>query len=259
MNSTNPNPNENASSPGLSRRTALSLIGGATAAVSLVGIGGKAVFEKVGLSLSETTGQPLVPPPCVVKPQQTEGPYFVDEQLKRFDIRADPSDGSVKEGVPLHLNFQVSQLQGDTCTPLPNAIVDIWHCDARGVYSGVQDRSFDTRGKSFLRGYQLTDANGMAQFLTIFPGWYQGRATHIHFKIRTDASEEAYEFTSQIYFDDTLNEQIHNQPPYAAQGRSTLKNDRDSIFRRGGEELLLALTQEEDGYAGTFEIGLQLS
>jgi protocatechuate 3,4-dioxygenase beta subunit len=199
-------------------------------------------------------------PTCVVKPQQTEGPYFVDEKLNRSDIRSDPSDGSVKQGIPLRLVFHVSQIDGSSCIPLTGATVDLWHCDALGVYSDVTDPSFSTVGKKFLRGYQVTDTNGTVQFVTIYPGWYPGRTVHIHFKIRSDStSQRSYEFTSQLYFDDFLTEQIHAQPPYAAKGQRTQKNERDGIFRGGGEQLMLQLTKDVQGYVGTFDIGLQIT
>jgi len=199
-------------------------------------------------------------PSCVVKPQQTEGPYFVDEKLNRSDIRSDPSDNSIKQGVPLGLVFQVSRIDGSSCAPLMDAIVDIWHCDAMGVYSDATDRSFNTVGKKFLRGYQVTDANGTVEFVTIYPGWYPGRTVHIHFKIRTNsASEQSYEFTSQLYFDDALTDQIHAQRPYAAKGQRTLKNDRDGIFQGGGEQLMLQLAKEAKGYVGRLNIGRQMA
>lgn len=198
-------------------------------------------------------------PPCIVRPEQMEGPYFVDERLHRSDLRSDPSDGSVKEGLPLQFVVRVHQFRDNACTPLANAMVDIWHCDAVGVYSDVQDDSFDTRGKKFLRGYQMTDAAGTATFLTIYPGWYPGRTVHIHFKIRTEpASRRGYEFTSQIYFDDALTDEVFAHPPYRAEGRRT-RNRQDGIFEDGGEQLMLPLTKESAGYAGTFDIGLQLS
>jgi protocatechuate 3,4-dioxygenase beta subunit len=201
-------------------------------------------------------------PPCIVRPEQTEGPYFVDERLNRSDIRSDPADGSVKDGVPLQLTLRVYELRDKDCKPLPGAMVDIWHCDALGVYSDVEDMNdlFNTSGKKFLRGYQLTDTSGAAQFVTIYPGWYEGRAVHIHFKIRTHPeSRRGYEFTSQIYFDDALSDQIYTQAPYVTKGPGRLVNRRDRLFQDGGEQLMLAVTKTETGYAGTFDIGLQLT
>jgi protocatechuate 3,4-dioxygenase beta subunit len=185
----------------------------------------------------------------------TEGPYFVDEKLNRSDVRSDPSDGSARPGIPLRLAFRVSQLGSAACAPLAGALVDIWHCDALGVYSDVEQ----AKGKKFLRGYQVTDANGLAQFTTIYPGWYQGRATHIHFKIRNDpASQPGFEFTSQLFFDDALNDRVYTQPPYAARGPNTMRNAQDGIYQGGGDQLLLQPAQDADGYAAAFDIGLQM-
>jgi protocatechuate 3,4-dioxygenase beta subunit len=180
--------------------------------------------------------------------------------LNRSDIRSDPSDGSVKEGAPLHLVFNVSQLEGSSCTALSGAMVDIWHCDAMGIYSDVQDPSFDTTGQKFLRGFQLTDANGRAEFTTIFPGWYQGRTVHIHFKIRTtNSSQQSYDFTSQLYFDDSLTDEVHAQAPYASKGQRTLRNSGDGIYRNGGDQLTLPAVEDGKGYSATFDIGLQMT
>ena len=130
----------------------------------------------------------IAAPACVVRPQQTEGPYFVDARLLRADIRSEPSGGPVIEGVPVRLAFQVSRIAGNGCTPLAGAVVDLWQCDAQGRYSDVRDSMADTRGLKFLRGYQVTEADGAARFVTIYPGWYPGRTVHIHFKIRTAAA-----------------------------------------------------------------------
>src|SRR5207244_2699335 len=100
-------------------------------------------------------------------------------------IRSDPSDGSVKPGAPLRLALRVSRLTAGSCAPLPGAMVDVWHCDALGAYSDVSDPGGSTVGKKFLRGYQVTDAEGLVRFTTIYPGAYPGRAVHIHFKIRS--------------------------------------------------------------------------
>jgi len=198
-------------------------------------------------------------PSCVVRPEQTEGPYFVDERLHRSDIRSDPTDGRVSPGTPLALTLLVSRLNAGDCQPLAGAQVDIWHCDALGVYSDVQDPDFTTIGQKFLRGYQVTDARGEARFVTVYPGWYPGRTVHLHFKIRTaPVAKRSFEFTSQLYFDDELTDRVHAAPPYAAKGPRIARNQHDWIFRRGGDQLMLAPNATADGYAATFAIGLQL-
>ena len=107
-------------------------------------------------------------PSCVVVPELTEGPYYVDEGLDRSDIRVDTSTGSPVDGTTLRLDWVVSMVDGDACAPLEGVLVDVWHCDAQGVYSDVQG----SEGHDFLRGYQHTDANGTATITTIYPGWY---------------------------------------------------------------------------------------
>ena len=195
-------------------------------------------------------------PDCVVRPELTEGPYFVDEKINRSDIRSNPADGAVRPGVPLTLAFALSQVGTGACVPLQGAQIDVWHCDATGVYSDVQGSS----GTKFLRGYQLTDAQGRAQFTTIYPGWYQGRAVHIHFKIRTkDTTGAAYEFTSQFFFDDTLSDTVFKQAPYSTHTNRDTRNANDGIFAGGGNQLVLKLIPSGDGYTTTFPIGLDLS
>jgi protocatechuate 3,4-dioxygenase beta subunit len=238
----------------LTRREVLSFMGGTTA-VSLLGCL-RGQFASV--TAARVIAQTVTMPACVVKPQQTEGPYFIDERLNRSDIRSDPSDNSVKQGLPLRLVFQVSQISNNTCTPLKDAMIDVWHCDAEGVYSDVSDRRFNTIGKKFLRGYRVTSANGTAEFMTIYPGWYPGRTVHIHFKIRTNSvTQQGYEFTSQLYFNDAITDQVHTQAPYAAKGQRTQRNNQDGIFRGGGEQLLLQLAKVAEGYEGKFRIGLE--
>jgi protocatechuate 3,4-dioxygenase beta subunit len=199
-------------------------------------------------------------PACVARPAQTEGPYFVDRMLARSDIRSDPSSGAVKEGVPLALTIAVSSIGAGKCTPLAGAHVDIWQCDAAGVYSGVEDPGFNTVGKSFLRGYQLTDQGGEAGFRTIYPGWYPGRAVHIHFKIRTDpAASQGHEFTSQIYFDEKVNDRVFGRMPYSAKTGRRDRNADDRFFTSGGDQLLVTPRAAGDGYEARFDVGLQLS
>jgi protocatechuate 3,4-dioxygenase beta subunit len=203
--------------------------------------------------------RPATRPACIVTPQQTEGPYFSDLKLNRSDIRADPADRSVKPGAPLALTLRVHKIAGERCVPLPDAIVDIWHCDAEGAYSDAKDSTADTRGRQFLRGYQVTDADGMVRFNTIYPGAYPGRAVHVHFKVRTRPERgPATEFTSQLYFPDSVTERVHAKPPYARLGRAHAKNRADGLFRQGGQSLMLDIETQAEGYAGSFDIGLVL-
>jgi protocatechuate 3,4-dioxygenase beta subunit len=253
----------------LSRREVLKLLG-ATGLAMLVGCGpdGSATEQATSTAAPAATSVPAQAtattaaeaaaiPACVVRPELTEGPYFVDERLNRSDIRSDPSTGDIRAGLPLALTFAVSQINNGTCTPFPEAIVDIWHCDAAGAYSGVSDAGFDTTGQQWLRGYQVTDENGLAQFTSIFPGWYSGRTVHIHFKIRTGFDEaNSYEFTSQLFFDKALADEVYAQEPYAAKGEQDTLNSTDGIF---SDELLLAATLNDAGVAATFDIALDLS
>jgi protocatechuate 3,4-dioxygenase beta subunit len=157
--------------------------------------------------------------------------------------------------VPLALSFVVSQVGTGSCQPLKDAMIDVWHCDASGVYSDVQG----SVGTKFLRGYQMSDANGKAAFTTIYPGWYQGRAVHIHFKIRRPtANSQIYDFTSQLFFDEALTKQIYAQQPYALHGLPDTSNGADGIYQGGGSQLLISPAKSGDGYAVTFSIGLDL-
>ena len=190
-------------------------------------------------------------PACVVRPEVTEGPYYVDEDLVRSDIRSDPSTGTVREGTPLALTFNVSKISNGSCTAFEGATVDIWHCDAAGQYSDVSDRGFNTKGQKWLRGSQVTDASGQATFTTIYPGWYAGRAVHIHYKVHPDTSKV---FTSQLFFDQALSEQVFAQAPYAGKGKPDTLNSTDSIYQ---DLMLLTVTKTDQGYAATFDIGVQ--
>ena len=173
----------------------------------------------------------------------------------------------------MHLKLHVYDIDNDndsdsvsSCTPLSDAKVDIWHANSQGVYSGIQDAG--TGEKNFLRGYQITNANGTVQFTTIYPGWYEGRAIHIHVKVRTfDGSNETLEWTSQFYLNNYINERIHTQPPYSKHGPIDMTNEEDFIYKGPssdglvkaniGQHLMLKLNgNEQQGYTGTFNIGV---
>jgi protocatechuate 3,4-dioxygenase beta subunit len=231
-----------------SRRAMLCALGGA--GTLLVG------HRALGQAAAAMT--PARPPACLLTPEQTEGPYFVDERLERTDVRRDPANGSIKPGALLALELRISSVDGARCAPVGGAMVDVWHCDAAGIYSDVDDMRVHSKGSAFLRGFQVTDANGRVRFTTIYPGSYPGRAVHIHFKVRTKASRNV-EFTSQLYFDDALTDRVHAKPPYQASAERRTRNARDGLYRRGGRELQLDVVSTDEGYAAVYEAGIAIA
>ena len=170
---------------------------------------------------------------CTLTAEQTEGPYYFDVDKIRNDVRED------REGTELRLAIRVRD--AESCEGLRNAVVEIWHADAGGVYSG-----FDAgAGEDFLRGAQVTDTDGIVEFTTVYPGWYVGRTPHIHAKVHVD---NATALTTQLYFDDPISSAVYDSgSPYQGdEGRVT--NDADMIF---DESLLLDLSEEGGGYLGT--------
>jgi protocatechuate 3,4-dioxygenase beta subunit len=223
------------------------------------GATGTATAGTPAAAATGTPGSTAAIPGCVVRPEMTVGPYFVDGQLNLSDLRSEPGDGSVKDGVPLELNVRVLRVSGNACMPLQGATVDVWHCDALGVYSGVSDPGFNTTGQKWLRGYQETNAEGIAAFKTIYPGWYRGRTIHIHFKIRARNAGSSYEFTSQWYMPENINDRVLAAEPYSNKPGRDTTNAADSIYRQGGEQLLLGLQGDLTGYRTTFDIALDFS
>ena len=283
----------------LSRREAMGLLG-LSGLVLLVGCGGGsgAVTSTTGTSATGTTGVTSAGAAAetsgatttsaasgttttsggttlnlVATPAVTEGPFFVDENLNRSDLIAGSARASVANGTPLALKVTVYTLSGSAATPLSGAHVDIWHADAIGTYSdeasgGIQ--SENTKGQTWLRGYQVTDATGAASFNTIYPGWYQGRAVHIHFKVRaySASSQVTREFTSQLFTDDTLSDTALSVAPYNTRGTRQVRNANDSVYSAKeadgttvGSHLMLTLAKNASGtgYAGAFNIALVLT
>jgi protocatechuate 3,4-dioxygenase beta subunit len=194
---------------------------------------GRQVSAGAGATATAIASAPVATllPACVVAPELTVGPYYLDVDLGRSDIRTKTADNVAVEGATLTLHWIVAQADGSACRPMEGVVVDVWHCDALGAYSGV----FGNAG-NFLRGFQRTDADGRASFTTIYPGWYQGRAVHIHFKIRTDPDASAgFEFTSQLFFDDDFSKGVYATGVYARKARRTSQTrpTRSSIRAAG--------------------------
>jgi protocatechuate 3,4-dioxygenase beta subunit len=233
----------------VTRRQAVGAAGAAAAAMLLAKVtGADRLLGAAGDAQAATTS-------CVLIPAKTEGPYFVDEKLNRSDIRTDPSDGTTQAGVPLNLTMVVVRADS-SCAPVQGAVVDIWHANAGGKYSDIAGEG--TQGEKYLRGLQASDANGAASFTTIFPGWYAGRAVHVHFKVRVfSGSTTTYEFNSQLFFDPALTSEVYATSAYSARGTPSTSNGADNIYGSDGAKLLVALTANASGgYDGTFVIGL---
>lgn len=240
---TTPQATTRAATAAFSRRQVLGLIG-ATGAAALVG-DRRAARSAIS---------------CAASPAETIGPYFVEEGLDRSDITVDPSDGSTQTGVPLRLDLSVLRTDAD-CAPAAGVQIDVWHCNALGVYS--DEAANGTSGKKFLRGFQTTDTNGAVSFTTVYPGWYSGRTIHVHFRVRAfDGAATTFDFVSQLYFDDAVSDQVMATAPYDSRGARNTTNATDSIFNGSdangdGNDLLLVLTDDGDGgWVGTFSIGV---
>jgi hypothetical protein len=180
---------------------------------------------------------------CVLTPELTEGPYYVSGEKVRRDI----TEG--RPGVRLVLALTV--VDASTCKPVKGAAVDIWHCDALGVYSGVQGNT-----GTFMRGIQRTGANGLARFTTVYPGWYQGRAVHIHVKVHIGGSVV---HTGQLFFDDAVTDAAYRQAPYSTRGPRDVRDSNDSIYRNGGSKSLLRVAKSGSGYLGSITMGVHRS
>jgi protocatechuate 3,4-dioxygenase beta subunit len=158
---------------------------------------------------------------CLLAPEQTEGPFYADIGLERRDI----TEGLA--GQPLRLGIRVVD---EDCAALPGAMVDVWHCDVDGDYSAFSDGAGSTddagEGTTFLRGSQVADADGIVEFATNYPGWYQGRTVHIHTKVRINDAEV---LTTQLYFPDDVSDEVFTEEPYAGRGERDTRNEDDAI------------------------------
>lgn len=178
----------------------------------------------------------------MLAPEQTQGPYYVPGAKVRRNI----TEG--RPGTPLSLRTTV--VDASTCKPIKNASVDVWHADALGAYSGVQQNV----GQTFMRGIRKTAVNGLALFKTVYPGWYQGRTVHIHVIVHVGGN---IVHTGQLYFPDTLTDTVYKKAPYSRRAARSTRNANDSVYRNGGSKSLLTLHADgAGGYVASIVMGV---
>jgi protocatechuate 3,4-dioxygenase beta subunit len=214
------------------RRKALGVLGGTATALGIGARRGSAETEE-----------------CAVAPSETAGPFASRTDLVRRDIRED------REGLSLTLAITVVNARA-SCRPVAGATVDVWHCDALGRYSEYAQPGYDGRGATFLRGLQKTDADGKATFVTVYPGWYPGRATHIHVEVTKDGRTSK---VTQIAFPEDANAAVYGTGVYAARGSNPTSNARDGLFADSLDAQIAALNGSPvSGYTAAFQLGIAL-
>lgn len=236
------------------RREMMALSAGALASAALYACGA----DEDGAVKSAVRGGKAIPD-CVLAPEQLEGPFYIDLAQVRQDIVED------RPGVPLTL--AVTVVDAGTCEPIRNAAVDVWHCDALGVYSG--EPSEGSEGATFLRGIQLTDADGLVGFKTVYPGQYPGRTTHIHLKVHTGGRRSGGTYSSghvshtgQLFTTDQRDAEVFALSPYDRNPAEITPRNADAIFQNeGGSSSTLALTPAgsnlaRDGFAAAVTLGV---
>jgi protocatechuate 3,4-dioxygenase beta subunit len=234
------------------RRQTLGMAGAAGGALALGGVAGKAISELGG---SDEVDAAMVAKSCRLTPEVTEGPFYVDLDKVRRDI----TEG--RPGVPLKLKIRVIDVR--KCKPIHSAAVDIWHCDAGGLYSDESSNS--TAGQTFLRGVQLTDKKGYATIQTVYPGHYTGRATHIHLKVHIGGKARGgalrggrVSHTGQLFFAESSNSSVYSVAPYSSDTDPRTLNSSDSIYSQAGgsrAEVRLAGSTSA-GYVGRIVVGV---
>lgn len=242
------------SSPTITRRKMLLMAGAASASAVVAACGTDDVASEAphddGADVDEPGATITAPKPgCVVTPEATEGPFYTDANLVRRDIT---------EGRPGQaLEMRVTVVDADGCTPLPDALVDIWHADAGGLYSAFTGQGdggdIDTTSANFLRGVQNTDSRGEATFDTIYPGWYQGRTTHVHAKVHF---ADQTRITTQLYFPDDVTAEVYGAAQYAERGQKDTTNSSDE-FGGDNRNLLMTVTKEGNRYIAIGTIGIK--
>jgi protocatechuate 3,4-dioxygenase beta subunit len=227
----------------ITRRGSLVKLGGFLAAVLAAG-GWRAASAEEEADGAGPAGVASGAVKCVLTPEQTEGPYYIANEKVRRNV----TEG--KPGTPLTLRLKV--VDASTCKPIKGAAVDIWHSDAGGTYSGFGQGA---GSRTFMRGVQKTDANGIARFRTVYPGWYPGRTVHVHVKVYLGGNVL---HTGQLYFPDTVTDAVYRRNPYRKRPGRDTRNAGDFVYRNGGKNSKLSLRKAGTaGYLGTITMGVQ--
>jgi protocatechuate 3,4-dioxygenase beta subunit len=234
----------------LDRREAIRIIGAAGVAAVAAACGGSdtapsAVGSTTTTGTGASGGTSSTNEACAAAPNETAGPYPSKSDIFRSDIRENRS------GVPLALAIRVINVS-NACAPLANANVEIWQCDAAGNYSEYGTQTSQT----YLRGIQTTDANGQVNFMTIYPGWYQGRATHIHIEVTVNGRSVK---VTQIAFPETINAAVYATSVYASRGNNPTSNLQDGIFADSlSSELVTPSGNPAAGYSASYQVGVTI-
>ena len=234
----------------LTRREALGMLGAVGVATACGGETPTSPSSTTDTTATTTTaGTSGTSTACVVSPSETAGPYPSLNELFRSDIR----EG--RTGVPLLLALTVVNVN-NACSAVANANIEIWQCDAEGHYSEYSVGGYDGRAQTFLRGIQTTDSSGRVTFTTVYPGWYQGRATHIHVEVKISGRSVK---VTQIAFPESVNAQVYSSGVYASRGNNPTSNVGDMIFADSlSSELAVLSGDASSGYQGTYTVGISI-
>jgi protocatechuate 3,4-dioxygenase beta subunit len=238
--------------PSVTRRQAMEVLGTFAGAALLAGCGSQA--SPLSATTSTATGSSgTAGSSCAVTPTETEGPY--PDRIGMLNnatyLRRDITEG--RSGVLLTLILTIVNAS-DACRPVANASVEVWQCDAAGHYSEYSQPGFDGTSETFLRGVQTTDSAGQVTFTTIYPGWYAGRATHIHVDVFRNSTLVK---TTQIAFPESVSASVYSTSIYAAKGQNPTSNASDNVFSDGTDYEMASLNGSVTaGFTATLTIGI---
>ena len=234
------------------RREVLAVLSAGVGAV-LAGCGSTPTTPSSTTTPTTTGGGTSSTASCAATPSETEGPYPDKTGMINNSafFRRDITEGT--SGLPLTLTLTIVNVNS-SCAAVSSANVEIWQCDAAGRYSEYSQPGYDGSAQTFLRGIQTTDPNGQVTFTTIYPGWYAGRATHIHVDVfRSGALVK----TTQIAFPESISAAVYATGVYASKGQNSTTNSSDNVFSDGTTNELATVTgNTTSGYTATLTIGI---